>query len=981
MIIPDFSADRREATNQNGVFTTGSVAQSVALYACFLPVYLLLINYAATVIGSLIIWATTPVTNVSQRFNGPIYDNFMNCFYMHSLWNFSVIFMHPLVYFFLCCVYLISAGRFIFQRWRNNHVTNNGEYGKARFTTPDEVRHQYQRIPDRNQSFPGYGGLPVMHDLRLNVSGMHLLTKLHNVKWLSWLGQGSEKVSYPGYYYIDQDTVNSIIIGITRAGKGEEIVFPMINILARAEKKASMVIGDVKGELSTATANYLKKQGYDVEILNLQNTAFSMSYNPLARIIDFAQNEDYSQLNQTISEFANSIYGNPNAAKGNEKFWTESSISLLSALIYGLIYEAKENDDWDKVNMRNIFSMLTELGGNSLVVDPTTKKALSDEEIANGAMGQTMNKLSLYFDALAKINQRRRDQGLPTDRIIDQATMMFSQSNFSGGETQGNIYSSAMAPLQVYVQDSIAKLTAKNSLRLTKVGFPRLLSVKFAKEYANRLVNISITQHQKVLEERQILTNATGLLSVPVKAKLPNDFQIALRFTDSGESLQLKGQKVFAKQGLGKIKTGADGKPIIKQVNLTKMTGDLIYEKAQFDYSEKPVAVFILMPPNRASYSPILSFFIHELFQANLDMANMVDRKMVNRIHFLIDEFGNLPKIPQFSTMLSLGLGYEILFTIIVQNLEQITRVYGKDDAQTILSNLGNTLYLKTDDKQTATEISARLGNRTIRYKTVNSNNKLSVWSTGHNNWSMKKQPLLDPNQLYEFKVGEAVILRSTHAHDNRGKAIASHPIFNYGNTAYPQRWQFMGDVFDNSATIADIQINSPHRNLDLNSVSLNWQQLFDQVRHDTGHQVANQNTPTTKSVKQVTRPTSVLTNEELNDPTLLHHLSEKLIALCQLNATNPRNDLSSQQVAFIQQICNHHDDLIKRRQTAWRQYLNQPQLLQRNLGSNIFNELMTETYTDQFNHLHPLTLSSELVNQSVVKTDLTDVDPNELPF
>lgn len=87
--------------------------------------------------------------------------------------------------------------------------------GDSRFLTIQEIKERYPAIPEKGESFKGYGGVPVSH--------------------------------YQDKYYIDTTTVNTALIGISRSGKGEIIVVPLIDILSRALIQSSMVVNDPKG--------------------------------------------------------------------------------------------------------------------------------------------------------------------------------------------------------------------------------------------------------------------------------------------------------------------------------------------------------------------------------------------------------------------------------------------------------------------------------------------------------------------------------------------------------------------------------------------------------------------------------------------------------------------------------------------------------------------------------------------------------------
>lgn len=103
-----------------------------------------------------------------------------------------------------------------------------------------------------------------------------------------------------GSYYIDQTTVNTLLTGMTRSGKGETFVNVMVDILSRAQLQASMVIGDPKGELFQMASGTLRKRGYNVQVLNYQNVDFSMSNNPLQLAKAYAQKVTTKKYKQKL---------------------------------------------------------------------------------------------------------------------------------------------------------------------------------------------------------------------------------------------------------------------------------------------------------------------------------------------------------------------------------------------------------------------------------------------------------------------------------------------------------------------------------------------------------------------------------------------------------------------------------------------------------------------------------------------------------
>lgn len=63
----------------------------------------------------------------------------------------------------------------------------------------------------------------------------------------------------------------SLIIGMTRSGKGEMFVRTVIDIAARSEEKPSLIIPDLKLELSSSSYSALKEAGYIPLIFNVED--------------------------------------------------------------------------------------------------------------------------------------------------------------------------------------------------------------------------------------------------------------------------------------------------------------------------------------------------------------------------------------------------------------------------------------------------------------------------------------------------------------------------------------------------------------------------------------------------------------------------------------------------------------------------------------------------------------------------------------
>ncbi|MFD9867496.1 TraM recognition domain-containing protein, partial [Streptomyces niveus] len=100
-------------------------------------------------------------------------------------------------------------------------------------------------------------------------------------------------------------------------------------------------------------------------------------------------------------------------------------------------------------------------------------------------------------------------------------------------------------------------------------------------------------------------------------------------------------------------------------------------------YSESPKAVFLVTPPHLMKYAKLILILVKQLVDVSFDQSYMTksNQKPLYRTRFMLDELGNLQSdgngISGFETMLSIGLGQEQQFTLILQTLQQLRDVYG----------------------------------------------------------------------------------------------------------------------------------------------------------------------------------------------------------------------------------------------------------------------------------------------------------------
>ena len=369
-----------------------------------------------------------------------------------------------LVYIFMYILVGFIYIKMIFSIRASFKEIDEGQKGTSRFATRKEIDKQYRAVPIANELYKGKGGVPVARGYKdyVTIDGKKVKKEV---------------------MYIDDSPVNNLIIGTTRSGKGETFVVPLIDIYSRASQKASLVVNDPKGELMAMCKEMLEYRGYDVYMLNLLQPINSMSYNPLELIKQAYERKDYSEAQILCRALTHSLYYNPNA---KNPFWQNSAMSLVNALILAICDECIKRGEKEKITMYTVANMLSELGG-------------SDEKVED----KEVNMLDEYF------------KKLPSDSV---AKIQYATSSFAGGDTRGNIFSTAMSELQTYTLEGTGKLTSRNSLNFEDIGFYSTFKCKvvvsdvvpkISEENSNKeeIENISNEKNTKLDENKEITNN------------------------------------------------------------------------------------------------------------------------------------------------------------------------------------------------------------------------------------------------------------------------------------------------------------------------------------------------------------------------------------------------------------------------------------------------------------------------------------------
>ena len=172
----------------------------------------------------------------------------------------------------------------------------------------------------------------------------------------------------------------------------------------------------------------------------------------------------------------------------------------------------------------------------------------------------------------------------------------------------------------------------------------------------------------------------------------------------------------------------------------------------------KPMAVFLLLPDEGGARNALASLYIAQMYSALGSLAREHGGRLPNPTWFLLDEFGNIPRVPGMDAKLTVAAGRGIRFVLALQDLAQLAR-YG-DARQTITGNCDTWLFLRTADIETAKVVSAKLGTFTVRTSSqsarlgsVAAQQTLSESATG--------RPLLTPDEVLRWPTGHSLLIQA----------------------------------------------------------------------------------------------------------------------------------------------------------------------------------------------------------------------------
>ena len=171
--------------------------------------------------------------------------------------------------------------------------------------------------------------------------------------------------------------------------------------------------------------------------------------------------------------------------------------------------------------------------------------------------------------------------------------------------------------------------------------------------------------------------------------------------------------------------------------------------------SDSPVALFINFRDEVRMHYNVISLFLQDAYRLLIEKANgMPNGKLKVPFYFILDEFGNFPKMRDFENTISACAGRNIFFMLIVQSYAQLNNVYGKDVAEIIRDNLNVHVFFGSNNPCTLEEFSRECGQIT-RISPVS---VLSGKGANIEHYQTETIPLMPKSRLASLAPGECIV-------------------------------------------------------------------------------------------------------------------------------------------------------------------------------------------------------------------------------
>ncbi len=311
-----------------------------------------------------------------------------------------------------------------------------------------------------------------------------------------------------------------------------------------------------------------------------------------------------------------------------------------------------------------------------------------------------------------------------------------------------------------------------------------------AEMYAWDITNILVgdnTSNEKIWENGEKSTIAAAILCVVVdNAKRPEYQNLTNVYWFVAEMCKSVGNKTPMQEYVKKLRPGHPARALLSisdvapsrtrgsfytsaLTTLRLFTSRAIYSithKSDYniaDIGKKKQALFFILPDEKTTYYPIASLMVSQLYEMLVHQSDERGGRLINRVNFVLEEFGNFTKINDLTNKLTVAGGRGMRFHFFLQSFEQLTEKYNRETAAIVKSNCQSWIYLQADDKETLSEICDKLGKYTCSGYQLSSQHGRYVNPSSSSTVSLVGRELLTADEIRRVSRPYQIVVSRSH--------------------------------------------------------------------------------------------------------------------------------------------------------------------------------------------------------------------------
>lgn len=644
------------------------------------------------------------------------------------------------------------------------------------------------------------------------------------------INTGKKNVIMSKDIYLSMDTrqtrrnLNTLVVGGSGAGKSRFFVKPN---LCEMPLNCNFICTDPSGELLAETGSMLEGAGFKIKVFNLVDMSESDQYNPLK----------YINCENDVILLVDCILANTSdpSKTGGDDFWEKAQKLMFQSLIYFIWLHG------DEFHIEKNLNSVVKLMDGCQISEDDSSNDKKDNAGETATYFAALETLGWYFDEnnifhSGKPAEEHKDLYIYHEPLGDNAKNDISLKQWhkfmtGAGKTLKSVLISAMARLSTLDSDAVASLLGDDNIELDKLGDEKTaLFVIIPQEHESfnflaAMLYTQLFQSMYYHAERECQGNYLVIDSYGENVKtfaishetkineiIEDEEEFVINFTSNGkfvyedgapsdnsnkeenhdeideEACQVCDEVAFDHEFIENKDTKMDDSyGDLSDENVKKNAEDFA-ERAKNVYCTKQGRKFLIKIPsadgNKAN-DEIVGVYGNGIFAQKRYEAIKAGCKVTRcglylpyHVRFMLDEFANIGKIPDFTKKLATCRKYSISASIILQSINQIKTIY-KDDWGTIIGNCDSFLFLGCQEMDTLEYVSKLLGKTTQRKR----NESVSRGGKGGTNMSYQYsgRELMTADELRRLDNLDCVyVLRGEQPYKGKKHPFDTHPNYSY---------------------------------------------------------------------------------------------------------------------------------------------------------------------------------------------------------